>query len=428
MTYPPHDVRVDADSRAGHDSPFGGTHVNRRQRVMRTAIYGGVLLVAMGGVYLATRSRGGSAAESGHAHGALIADTAAPVILSAAEARRIGVTFATATVGPLDREVRTVGQVTYDETRVTTIAPKVDGFVERLYVATTGQPVRRGEPLLALYSPMLVTAQEELLLARRLASDVAAGTSDAKRSAEELLSSARRRLLYWDIAQSEIDRIESTGDVQRTLPLVSPSNGFVVEKSVLEGQRIMAGEALYKIADLSVVWVEGDVFEQDLAAVRVGQGARAEFEAYPGEHWLGRISYVYPTLDPETRTARVRVELPNDRLRLKPGMYATLRVRGVARGNALSVPRGAVLVTGERALVFLKRADGMLEPRHVAVGVATDDRVEILDGLAAGDTVVASATFLVDAESNLGSVMGGMGNMPGMDMSAPSSGSTKPRE
>ena len=421
------DIPLEADARTAAGSPFGA-ELSRRQRLTRVAIYGGVLLLALGVVYFATLGGGEPGTQDGHGHGAVAADSAAPVMLSAAEAQRIGVTFATVTVGPLDREVRTVGQVTYDETRMTTIAPKVDGFVERLYVATTGQPVRRGEPLLALYSPMLVTAQEELLLARRLAGDVAGGTSDATRSAQELLSSARRRLLYWDIAQSEIERIESSGEVRRTLPLVSPSSGFVVEKSVLEGQRIMAGEALYKIADLTVVWVEGDVFEQDLAAVRVGQGATAEFEAFPGERWLGRIAYVYPTLNPETRTARVRVELPNDRLRLKPGMYATLRVRGTARANVLSVPRGAVLVTGERALVFVRRGDGMLEPRQVAVGVATDDRIEIREGLASGDTVVASATFLVDAESNLGSAMGGMGNMPGMDMSAPSSGGAKPRE
>jgi multidrug efflux pump subunit AcrA (membrane-fusion protein) len=266
---------------------------------------------------------------------------------------------------------------------------------------------------------MLVTAQEELLLARRLEVEVAGGSEDARRGAADLASSSRRRLAYWDIADSDIARIERTGEVQRTLTLRAPVSGFVIEKSVLEGQRIMAGDALYKIADLSTVWLEGDVFEQDLASVRLGQSVTADLEALPGESFRGRITYVYPTLDADTRTARVRVELANPGLRLKPGMYATFRLTGAGRAGALNVPRTAVLSTGERNLVFVKRPDGMLEPRLVAIGVASDDRIEILRGLAAGDTVAASATFLIDAESNLGTALGGMGDMPGMDMTAP---------
>jgi Cu(I)/Ag(I) efflux system membrane fusion protein len=173
--------------------------------------------------------------------------------------------------------------------------------------------------------------------------------------------------------------------------------------------------------------VEGEVFEQDLSSVRLGQRAVAELEAAPGQEFLGRITYIYPTVSPETRTARVRVELANSQLRIKPGMYATLRITGVASVGALSVPRAAVLSTGERNLVFVKRGDGMLEPRLVEIGVATDDRIQILRGVAAGDTVVASATFLVDAESNLGTTLGGMGNMPGMDMTAPTKGEPPPR-
>ncbi|HZO18596.1 MAG TPA: efflux RND transporter periplasmic adaptor subunit, partial [Gemmatimonadaceae bacterium] len=191
-----------------------------------------------------------------------------------------------------------------------------------------------------------------------------------------------------------------------------------------QGQRIMAGDQLYKVADLGTVWVEGEVFEQDLSSVRLGQRAVAEVEAVPGEEFPGRITYVYPTVNPETRTARVRVELANPRLRLKPGMYATLRLTGTSGVVALTVPRTAVLSTGERNLVFVKRPDGKLEPRLVELGATTDDRLQILRGLAAGDTVVASATFLVDAESNLGTTLGGMGNMPGMDMTAPTRGDT----
>jgi Cu(I)/Ag(I) efflux system membrane fusion protein len=340
-------------------------------------------------------------------------------MLSADEANRIGVTYTPVIAGVLTREVRTVGQVTFDETRVKAISPKIDGWVERLYVDFTGQSVRVGAPLLEIYSPMLVTAQEELLLAKRLASDVAAGTPDAVRSADELLRSARRRLAYWEIPESEIAQIERTGEVRRTLTLRATAGGVVVEKRVLSGQRIMAGEALYQVADLSVVWVEGEVFEQDLSAARTGLPVTAEFEAFPGERWSGRIAYVYPTLNPETRTARVRVQLSNPEQRLKPGMYATILFTSARQGDVISVPRAAVLATGERNLVFVRRPDGRLEPRAVRVGSVAGDRVEVLAGLMAGETVVTSATFLIDAESNLGSALGGMGNMPGMDMTTP---------
>ncbi len=248
---------------------------------------------------------------------------------------------------------------------------------------------------------------------------MALGSDDARGSADDLLTSARRRLAYWDIAPQDVERIERTGQVQRTLTLRAPVSGFVIEKNVLQGQRIMAGEALYKVADLSTVWVEGEVFEQDLPSMRLGQRVVAELQALPGQEFSGRITYIYPTLDPDTRTVRVRVELPNPQFRFKPGMYATLRLTSEGRAGTLSVPRSAVLSTGERNLVFVRRADAMLEPRLVVLGMSTDDRVEILGGLAAGDTVVASATFLIDAESNLGSALGGMGDMPGMDVAAP---------
>lgn len=387
---------------------------------VRWAVYAGVPLAALATVYVVTRGAGPAAAPQGHDHGAApTRESAQPVMLSRDDARRIGVTYAVATTGSLTREIRTVGEVTFDETRVKAIAPRVDGWVERLYVDFTGQAVRPGAPLFSLYSPMLVTAQEELLLAKRLSASVAGGSEEARRNAAELVSSARRRLAYWEIPASDIARIERTERVERTLTLRSPVSGFVVGKNVLEGQKIMAGESLYRIADLGTVWVEGEVFEQDLPSVRLGQRAVAELQALPGQEFPGRITYVYPTLDAETRTARVRVALPNAGLRLKPGMYATLRISGAARPTAISVPRSAVLVTGERSLVFIKRPDGMLEPREVKVGAANDARVEVLRGLAAGDTVVASATFLVDAESNLGSVMGGMGPMPGMDLTSP---------
>lgn len=368
-----------------------------------------------------TRGATPSAPESGHDHStmAMAGDSARPVSLSHADQRRIGVTFAAVEYAPLEREVRTVGQVAVDETRTHTVTLKVDGWVERLHVDFTGQAITRGAPLLALYSPTLVSAQEELLLARRLATAVAAGDTRARENADDLVASARRRFTWWDIPADEVARVEQSGEVQRTLTVRAPASGVVVEKNVTSGQRVMAGEPLYRLADLEVVWVEGEVYEQDLRTIAVGQVATAEFDALPGERFQGRVAYVYPLLTPETRTARVRIALSNPGLRLKPGMYATLLLAVRATQPVLSVPRGAVLATGERSLVFVRRANGQLEPRQVQTGSTTDLRIQILRGLAAGDTVVASATFLIDAESNLGTALGGMGDMPGMEITMP---------
>ncbi|MEO6331212.1 MAG: efflux RND transporter periplasmic adaptor subunit [Gemmatimonadaceae bacterium] len=386
-----------------------------RVTIASVAVLATAVLVA----YLTTRSGEKAAAES-HDHAAAPAtDSASLVTLTAEAARRIGVTYALVQPGIVAAEVRTVGQVTYDETRVRIISTKIDGWVEQLYVNVTGQPVSVGQPLLAIYSPMLVTAQEELKLAKRLARDVAGGSAEVRRSADEMIQSTRRRLAYWDIPRGELDRVERGGEVMRTLTLRSPASGYVLEKNVLAGQRIMAGDPLYRVADLSTVWVEGEVFERDLAATRVGQAVLVELDAYPAERRQGRISYVYPTLNPETRTVRVRVVLPNPGVRLKPGMYATFRFSAAGRPSALTVPRSAVLVTGRRTLVFVRRPDGRLEPREVTLGAMSDDRAEIIAGVRVGDTVVASATFLIDAESNLGSALGGMGDMPGMEVTVP---------
>jgi membrane fusion protein, copper/silver efflux system len=390
-----------------------------KRYVLRGTAYAIVIVTTLAGVYLTTRGADVPAAmAAAHRHSSMTSsDSAKPVMLTSEQARRIGVTYAPAMLGALEREVRTVGQVTLDETRVRTITAKVDGFVERLWVNATGQPVSVGDPLFTIYSPMLLSAEEELLLAKRLQREVSAGSSDAQQSAADLVSSARHRLAYWDIPERDVAAIERSGEVQRTLTLRSSATGFVLEKSVVAGQRIMAGDPLYRVADLTSVWVEGEVFEQDLATVQVGQMVHANFQALPGEHRMGRISYVYPTVNTETRTVRVRVVLTNSDIRLKPGMYATLRIAGTPRPSVLTIPRDAVLSTGERSIVFVKEGTGRLAPREVALGLTNDERVEILRGLNVGDTVVASATFLVDAESNLAKALGGMGNMPGMDMS-----------
>lgn len=373
-------------------------------------------VVAAGAVWILAPGSKQAPVPAGHNHATAATSTGPRVVmLSEGEARRIGVTFAAVSMTPLEREIRTVAQVTYDETRVTAITTRVDGWVEQLYLNSTGQPVRRGDRLFELYSPMIITAEQDLILAQKLAQDVAGGTEDARGGASALLSSARRRLQYWDVPEEEIARAERTGEVSRTVVLRSPVSGVVLEKPVLQGQRIMAGDPVYRIADLSTVWVEGQVFERDLPAVRLGQRVSAEFQAMPGDTRTGTISYISPVLGAETRTATIRVVLSNPGLQLKPGMYATLRFSS-ATAPTLSIPRSAVLVTGARALAFLKRGDGAFEPRELTLGTLTDDRVEVLRGLRAGDSVVASATFLVDAESNLGTIMGGMGGMPGMDI------------
>ena len=250
-------------------SPFG-PRMSRPRRVI-WGVAGAVVLIAAVVITWAASRRQVVTAE-GHNHVAPQAAAAAtPVMISDDVARRIGVTYAPVIMAPLAREVRTVGQVTFDETRLTSVSPKIDGWVEQLYVNFTGQFVRRGDPLFSIYSPMLVTAQEELVLAKRLAVDVSSGTPEAARGAQDLVVAARRRLLYWNVPDADVARLEATGEVQRTVTLRAPVSGYVVDKPVLAGQQIMAGTAVYRIADLSVVWIEGDVFEQDIALVRVGE-------------------------------------------------------------------------------------------------------------------------------------------------------------
>ena len=333
------------------------------------------------------------------------------VHLSADQERTLGVAYTTVGRGPLTRTVRTVGEIGAPEPRVVDVTPKIDGFVQDLFVSYTGESVRRGQPLLTLYSPMMVAAQEELLTARRMLDRVNPEAGEPWHRAADMLAAARRRLEYWDITDEQIRAIEESGEVRKALTLVAAAGGIVLEKDVLQGQRVMEGQRLYRIADISEVWVEGDVFEQDLQFVHVGQQAHIEVSAYPGEHIMGRVVFVYPTVDETSRTNRLRITVPNPGLRLKPGMFATIFLDADIGADALTVPLDAVIVTGERNVVFVREAEGMLTPRAVVLGARSGDRVQILAGLAEGETVVAAANFLVDAESRLASTSGGM---PGM--------------
>lgn len=400
----------------------------RKQIIVSVAL----IAVASGGVgaYALAGGTGEAdgAAAGGHNHAATGGgggDELNPVRLSDEAARRIGVTYATAELRPFRRVVSTVGSVTYDETRLANVNPKIEGWIEKLYVDFTGAPVAAGQPLLEIYSPMLVSAQEELILARRLADQARGGGSGrAYGSSEELLEAARRRLQYWDIPADEIARIETSGTPKRTLTLRAPASGIVVEKMAVQGSRIMPGMDIYRIADLSRVWVEGEVFEKDLSLVRLGQTAQVSFEAYPGEEFSGTVTYVYPDVSLESRTGRIRVELPNPGLRLKPGMYAKLELSADRDGSSLMIPRSAVHETGARSVVFVRHGDTLM-PHEVTTGLVAGNDIEILGGIEAGMQVVSSANFLIDAESNMGS---SIGSMPGMDSTAvePSAGRSTP--
>ena len=333
------------------------------------------------------------------------------VQLTSEQEQALGVTYTTVERISAEREIRTVGRIDAPEGNIADITPKTDGFVEELLVATTGEAVRQGEPLLTIYSPALVAAQEELLTARRLAAQVAPTAGEAWESAQSMLEASRRRLAWWDITADQIERLERTGEVTKTMRLVAPVSGIVLEKDVVEGQRVTPGTRLYRIADLSTVWVEGEVFEQDLQFVNVGSQAHIEVTAYPGEHMMGTVSFVYPTVEIASRTNRVRVSVANPGLRFKPGMFATVFFEVAAIRDDIAVPLEAVVVTGERNLVFVRDDAGLLIPHEVVLGARAGDRVQILSGLLEGETIVASANFLIDAESRLGATGG---SMPGM--------------
>ncbi len=331
------------------------------------------------------------------------------------EAARLGITFARAAERPVRASVRAVGVLKYAEPRLVYVNARVNGWVEKLYADYVGKRVTAGEPLLALYSPELVSAQDEYLLARRLRDDT-------------LATSARRRLALWDIPADQIDSLEARGSVTRTLMLRAPRSGEIVEKNVIEGQAMQSGMNLFLIADRSVLWVDLAIFEQDATAVRLGSAATITVDALPGRTFRGHVTFIYPQLDEKTRTLTARVEVENPVGELRPGMYAAAEVARAGR-RTVSVPLTAVLPTGTRDLVFVNRGDGRFLPREVRIGARGDSLIEVVQGLKPGEEVVASATYLLDSESNLASAIQGlmlqmgMGlNMGGMQMPQPEGG------
>jgi Cu(I)/Ag(I) efflux system membrane fusion protein len=303
-----------------------------------------------------------------------------------------------------------VGRVDYDERKVVTVSPKIGGWIEDLYVDFTGRFVRQGEPLLTIYSPELVSTQEEYLIALRAKKDlVKSPFAEVAASGNSLAESARRRLKLWDISDDQIKALEESGQIKKTLTLHSPFSGFVLEKTAYKGMSLMPGMALFKLADLSVVWLIADIYEFELPFIRLGQQASVQLSYIPGETFTGKAIYIYPSLNPETRTAKVRYEFPNPHGKLKPEMYANVEIK-VHLGHKLTVPEGAIIDTGLRQIAIIDKGSGYFEPREVKVGTKMDNYYEVIKGLKAGEKVVTSANFLIDSESKLKEAIGGVGS------------------
>lgn len=321
-----------------------------------------------------------------------------------AETRQlIGVRSTPVGYAPLEQEIRTVGTVEYDERGFTQVNLKVSGWIQEVFVNSIGRPVRKGEPLFTLYSPDLLATQDEYLLALRMKAQLAnSPQAEAKENAAALIASGRERLHLWNLADEQITALERRGKAESVLTVYAPSTGIVLKREAVPGKYVEPSMTLYEIADLSTVWVQADIYESEVTAVKIGQPASVAFAAYPGGIFLARVSYIYPSLNAEARTVRVRLELPNPGLKLKPGMYGDVTVRTNAE-RALVVPKEAVLDTGLRQLVYVDRGQGVYEPAPVKLGRKSQDRVEVLEGLKEGDRIVTSANFLIDADSKLAS-------------------------
>ena len=310
--------------------------------------------------------------------------------------------------GALARTIRTVGRVAVDERRLHHIHTKFDGYVEQLYVDFTGKYVEHDEHLLSIYSPELVATQQEYLLAWNAQKQMAAsGIPSVARGSLDLLEAARQRLLLWDIRGEDIEALERAGKVSRTVDLHSEVAGYVVQKMAFHGMRVTPADTLYDIADLSSVWVLADIYESDLPLVRVGMPAELQAPYLPGRSWRGPVTYVNPTVEEKTRTVKVRIELRNEGLLLKPDMFVDVGLRADL-GTGLSVPESAVVDSGGRKLVFLDKGDGRFEPREVGLGVRVASGFQVLSGLEDGERVVTSANFLLDSESSLRAALSGM--------------------
>jgi Cu(I)/Ag(I) efflux system membrane fusion protein len=332
------------------------------------------------------------------------------VAISPGKVQKLGVRSEPATLRALDKVVAAAGRIEVDERRVFAVAPKFEGWVEGLFVNATGQPVSKGQPLFEVYSPELVSAQREYAIASQAVEALRGAEPDPRASMQRLAESSLSRLRNWDISDEQVRLLAQSGEAKRTLTFRSPVSGIVMEKKAVQGMRFMPGDTLYQIADLSSVWVIAEVYEQDIAMVRAGTRATVRVDAYPDRKFEGRITYVYPTLKPETRTVAVRLEIANPGLLLKPAMFAKVELPAGGGGKVLAVPVSAVIDSGTRQIVLVQRGEGRFEPREVKLGERTDRYVQILQGVQEGEEVVVSANFLIDAESNLKAAVGAFGH------------------
>jgi Cu(I)/Ag(I) efflux system membrane fusion protein len=323
----------------------------------------------------------------------------APVTIDPARQQLIGMRIVHVERGPVGGAWRTSGRVAIDETRVHHVNVKFSGFTEHVYANFVGRPVRKGEPLYTIYSPELLAAQEEYLLALRTRNTLAKQGSLVA-DGDALVEAARRKLELWDVPRSEVARIERTGKASREITFYSPVTGVVTRKDVVDGMKVTAGDMPFEIVDLSRVWVLADAYETDLGKVKIGMPATLTLKAFANRAFEGRIAFVDPLLDPKTRTAKVRVEVPNPSGELKPDMFGEVVFRGAER-EGIRIPRDAVIESGTQSVVFVALGDGRFQPREVMLGDRGAEYVEVVSGLERGDGVVTRANFLVDSESRL---------------------------
>ena len=337
---------------------------------------------------------------------------AGEIKISTEKVQKLGVKTEPATLRELARQVTAAGRVEFDERRVHTVSAKFEGWIERLHVNATGQPVGKGQPLFEVYSPELVSAQREYAVAARGISALKDASPETQSGMKQLADAGLARMRNWDISEQQVKALAAGGEAKRTLTFLSPAGGVVLEKKAVAGMRFMPGEMLYQIADTSAVWVLADVFERDIGAIKSGQKVKLGINAYPEKSFTGTVAYIYPTLKTETRTIPVRIELANPGGLLKPGMYANVELAIGRAERVLTVPVSAVIDSGTRQIVLLQKAAGRFEPREVKLGQRSDDYVEVREGIAAGDAVVVAANFLIDAESNLKAALSGLTAAP----------------
>ena len=349
--------------------------------------------------------------DSVQKEGKMVELTPGTVKISPEQQQRIGVKIGIVERRRLEKVIRTTGRVDYDEKRLVTISPKIGGWIEELYVDFTGAFVKKGDPLLTIYSPELVSTQEEYLVALKAGKELMKSPfPEVASSGNSLAESARRRLKLWDISDEQIRALEQSGQPRRPSPSTPLMKGFVLEKMVYKGMNVMPGMAMFKLADLSVVWIYADIYEYELPLIRLGQVASVKLTYLPAEIFTGKVIYIYPSLDPKSRTAKVRIEFPNKNGSLKPEMYADVGIR-IDLGEKLAVPEGAIIDTGVRQVAFIDKGSGYFEPREVKLGVKVDNYYEVIEGLKAGERVVTSANFLIDSESKFKEAVGGMAGM-----------------